>query len=92
MDVTIRFIRWECSCGMPRNSVLVGVSSLGELVAKWTCQKCGKEVMARMKLEDLIRDIPTPVPQICLPPATYTQEDLKLLRAMHIGEPDESHT
>lgn len=82
-------IRWVCTCGLPRLFVRTGVTSNGELCAKWNCRNCGKDVMALMKLDAIIDSIPSmpgkPLrPPLQLPAPQCTDADLKLLGEAHI--------
>ena len=89
-EFNYRSIGWQCTCGCPRSHVKIGITSQGELCAIWKCGRCGKDVMARMKLEDLIRDIPPPPDGVPLRPPLQitapqcTDADLKLLGEAHI--------
>ena len=81
--MTILWYTFTCDCGCKAPTVKIGVSSLGELVATWTCAKCKAAIMTKMPLEDVVKDIPQD------PVRTFNQEDKKLLALMHIkGEED----
>ncbi len=83
-------IRWVCTCGLPRLFVRTGVSSRGELTAQWNCRGCGKNVMATMKLEDVVAAIPQfpqsgplrPPLQIAAP--DFTSLDVEWAKLMHL--------
>ena len=80
-EFNFREIHWSCSCGTPAKGITVGVTSRGELCAWWFCLECKKQVMACMRLQKLIEDIP-PHPE---PTSTgLTEEDKKWLKAMHV--------
>lgn len=58
MRFAYKEIRWVCTCGLLRLFVRTGVTSNGELSASWNCRGCGKDVMATMKLADVVEAIP----------------------------------
>ena len=87
---SMRPLKWTCSCGTPRQHVIVHISSLQELVAQWKCDKCEMEVMATVRLEDLITGVPPHPNKQLLPPSSgtspeYTADDLKLMAKMQIS-------
>lgn len=84
MDFNYQELGFTCQCGVRETHVTVGVSSLVELILKWKCTGCGKDIMARIAIEDIVRDVPAhPEPRLLMAPA-YTAEDVSLLADMNI--------
>ena len=85
LEFNYRLIEWTCRCGTSplEHKVTIGVSSLADLIATWTCENCGEEVMARIPLEQILSDLPPqPVPSTV--DNEFTEEDRDWLDKAHI--------
>jgi len=79
MNFNLYMYEWKCrDCGLQEKQVEIGLTSLGELAVFWHCP-CGRDSYRRMPLEELIADVPS------APTEGLTEEDLKLLKEMHIS-------
>ena len=72
-----RFLQFGCPCGNIANAVSVGTTSGGHLMTKWTCGKCGKDVVALVSIESLIEGLPSP-------PSAVSDTDKVFLKGGHI--------
>lgn len=86
MEFSYQMMSFECSCGEKRSHVKVGLSSLGELMCKWTCIKCHSDIIARIPFEQLIRDTPVHHEKKLLASPLFNKEDKDFLRAMKIAQ------
>lgn len=54
------FLDWHCECGHRATQVRIGLSSNSALVALWKCQRCEKQMMDMILLENLLEKVPPP--------------------------------
>lgn len=79
MQYLVSYYGFECPCGCKPSGVKVGISSLGDLVAEWVCNKCKCNCLVRKPLAECVDDIPPhPTPNL-------TAEDHELMKGMCIA-------
>ena len=85
LEFNYRLIEWTCGCGTSPSEqrVTIGVSSMADLIATWTCEHCQEEVMARIPLSQIMADLPAQ--PVAVPMSNeFTEDDRGWLDKVHI--------
>ena len=90
MDLEYRRIRPACVCGkVPKSVFAVGLSTDHQLVIRWKCKFCKRDVHAVKPLADCWRDCPKSSAEPTRSEATTaTTDDQTFLRSIGISPSD----
>lgn len=78
----VHFFYWVCNrCDVSPLKVRIGVSADGNLIATWRCDKCHRNIMASLPMEEVIAK----VPRLQIEAPLFTKEDVSLLAGMKIS-------
>ena len=90
MDLEYRRIRLTCVCGkVPKSVVAVGLSTDHQLVIRWKCKFCKRDIHAVKPLADCWRDSPKSSAESTRSGAiTATTDDQTFLRSMGVTPSD----
>jgi hypothetical protein len=80
MPYKVCYYGFECPCGAKPTGIRVGITSLAELAAEWTCENCKAKCLVKKSLQEVVADIPDH------PFTELTATDKDWMKGMHICE------